>query len=136
MPIVHAYRRKGPHTVELFGALCHFTANAEGKQVCNVPEGPGLDLLMEITEGYRLLTAQEALASVAEREPDAPLLDVSPFIITFEGEDGHEKTVDLRKAQRPELLQIMTDNDMPNPHPNSKDETLREKIVAFMAGSA
>lgn len=125
MPTVHAYRRKKPHTPEVGGVLYKFAANEAGEQVCEVPEGPGLDRLLEIAEGYKLHGVQK------DKADDEPNGDVSPYILTQEGEGGEEVSIDLRTLDKAALVKFCADNEIPAPHPNAKEETIRNKIVEF-----
>lgn len=130
MPLIHAYRRKAPHTVEFAGETRTFEANPAGEQVCDVPAGPMADRLLELTEGYRLHASEQPQAAPPDDEDEPP----SPFVLTSEGDDGNEVLVDLRTLDRARLLAFCAENDIPAPHPNAKDDTVRQKIVDFLAG--
>lgn len=123
MTTIHAYRRTLPHSVELFGQVLKFSADAEGRQVCEVPEGPALDRLLEISEGYCVLGAPPK----QEGDEDQPY---SPYVLT-NGDNG--KSVDLRTLDRAGLLAFIRDQELDYaPHPNAKDDTVRDKIVAML----
>lgn len=51
--LIHAYRRKEPTVVELFGGLIKFERNERGHVVAPVEDEPSIDRLLSISEGYR-----------------------------------------------------------------------------------
>jgi hypothetical protein len=118
MTVIHAFRRTKPHTVELDGVLHKFTANAEGQHVCDVPGGPAVKRLLEISDAYRLHAAPAADDSDPEDDP-------SPYILT-----AGDETVDLRTMDQAALQDFCKQNEI-SYHPSAKAETLRDKIVNF-----
>lgn len=128
MPLVHAYRRTKPHTVEFGGKKFKFVADEDGRQVCDVPEGPALDRLLDLVEGYRLFGAP--VAEPTADGDDAPA--ASPYVLTQEGEGGEEVTVDLLKLSKTELMKFAVDNDVtPLPDEKLKKQDIADAIVAF-----
>lgn len=115
---VHAYRRKQPFEVELFGVLCEFKLNDSAEVVCEVPAGAALDRLLAIGEAYTVLgqppgpafgasmTALTVTIDSGESEDDA---DASPFVIT-QGDD--DEAVDLRKLTKAELVKFAAENEL------------------------
>jgi hypothetical protein len=128
MALVHAYRRDAPHQVD-FGAIkFDFAANDAGHQVCEVPDGPELARLLEITEGYVRYGDVPDEPSAAE-DDDAM---ASKFIITS-GDD--DQAVDLRKLDRAGLLAFIEEQELDyKPHHRAGDDTIRHKIVELLIG--
>jgi hypothetical protein len=74
--LIHAYRRKEPIVVELFGGLIKFDLNDRGHAVAPVEDQPSIDRLLSISEGYRAYDGEAAPqvlahpATVAMRRPE------------------------------------------------------------------
>lgn len=119
--LIHAYNRTKPTTVDLHGQKIQFKPDEHGKVVADVTDKKSIDLLLSITEGY-----QKHSAGDDREEPE-----VSPFILTQEDDNGHEVTVDLREMNRDQLMEFCSDHEIPAPHSNAKDDTVRQKIVDF-----
>lgn len=126
MTIIHAYIRTKPISVDLFNKVVDFQANEKGHIVAEVKEKRVADRLLSISEGYRVYDD----IPLEVEEDDAPI-QTSPYLLTQEGDDGREVTVDLRTLDRAELVKFCADNDIPAPHHKTKDETVRDAIVAF-----
>lgn len=127
MSLIHAFRRTAVHSVDLFGKKFEFKPNEAGDFVAELPAGPAHDRLLEITEGYRPYETEKADDDADD--PDAQ----SPYILTVEGDEGAEKTIDLRELAGEQLREFAKENEVPF-HPNAKDATVRDKIVAFFKG--
>lgn len=131
MPLVHAYRRSKPHTVEVGGRKFTFAADAEGRQVFDIPEGPALTRLLEIADAYRLLGAPAPVLTSDDEDDDTP----SPFVITVEGPDGNEMQVDLRTFDADKLRAFAAENEIPMPGTVKNPDTMRERIVKALNGT-
>lgn len=127
MPLVHAYRRTKPHTVEYGGKKFKFLPDEEGRQVCDVPEGAALDRLVSLKEGY-VLFGQPKPAEVSDSSEGG----ASPYVLTMEGDNDQEVTVDLLTLTKAELLKFATDNEVePLPAGNLNKQQIADAIVAF-----
>lgn len=127
MTILHAFRRIAPHAVDLPGGPFLFAPNEHGHFVCEVPEGPALERLLELTEGYKVYGAAAVLAPAEDDDTPA-----SKYVIT-NGED--DSTVDLRTLDRAGLLAFIADQELDyKPHHKSSDDTIRDKIVELLIG--
>lgn len=115
--LIHAYARKKPHTVELFGKRYTFKANDDGAFVCEVKEPDAIERLLEITEGYRVLKAAD------EGDDDGP---DAAFVIT----SGDDETLNLLTLNKQQLLEFCKDNDI-SVHPNARETTIRQRIVEY-----
>ena len=128
MAIVHAYRRTRPHTVELGGKSFKFAANEDGHQVCDVPEGPALERLLELAEGY--VAYGQVLPTAPGDDEDAPL---SKYVLT---RNENDDTIDLRLLDRAGLLAFIAEQELSyTPRANTPDDTLRDKIVHMLTGA-
>ena len=116
--ILHAYRRKEPHQVEVAGQVLKFAANEQDHQVCDAPPGPATDRLLELSEGYVVY------GDTKQSEP-AP---ASKYLLV-----NGEETVDLRTLDRAALVAFSAAQGLDyKPHANSKDDTVRDKIVELL----
>lgn len=128
MALVHAYRRTRPHQADFGAVKFDFAANEAGHYVCDVPEGPELARLLEITEGYVLYGAVPG--SQDEEAEDEGLS--SKFIITS-GDD--DQAIDLRKLDRAGLLAFIEEQELDyKPHHRAGEDTIRHKIVELLIG--
>jgi hypothetical protein len=125
MTIIHAYRRSKKHTVDIGGKKIEFKPNEEGHFIAEVPAGAAQDRLLEITEGYR--------AYVVKADDDDSDPTVSEFVLTIEGENGTEKTIDLRELNKTQLQEFCKENEI-SFHHAAGESKLREAIVTFMKG--
>lgn len=125
MTTIHAFMRTKPVSVELFDTVVEFQPNAKGHVVAEVSETRVSRHLLSIKEGYRVY-GSVPIAAAEEEE-----IETSPYVLTQEGDDGNEITVDLRMLNREALVVFCAENEIPKPHPNSKEETIRDAIVAF-----
>lgn len=73
MTVIHAYRRKEPTTVELFGLSIEFKPNDKKDVVAEVDHEEALHRLLSISEAYRLYSAQPlaALSTLTTRIHDS-----------------------------------------------------------------
>lgn len=127
MTIIHAYLRKAPITVDLFDTVIEFKPNDKGHVIADVSEKRIASRLLEIAEAYTVHGAAPAEASEAGTG-----IDTSPYILTQEGDDGREVTIDLRTLDKQALHKFAEDNEVePLPAKNAKVETMRDAIVAF-----
>lgn len=130
MAIVHAYRRTKLHTCQAGGLTLKFAPDTEGRVVCDVPEGPALDRLLELTEGYTLLGQKPQVASEPDEDDDAPL---SKYVLT---RGDNDETVDLRTLDRAGLLAFIAEQGLDyTPRANAADDTIRDKIVKLLTGA-
>ena len=128
MPIVHAYRRTKVHTVEAAGLKLKFEPNAEGHVVCEVPEGPALERLLELAEGY-VLHGELPRKAEPDEDYDEPL---SKYVLT---RGDNDETVDLRALDRAGLLAFIAEQELDyKPRANAADDTVRDKIVQLLTG--
>lgn len=129
MAIVHAYRRTAPVEVEVFGFIAKFAPNEAGEVVCEVPEGPALDRLMEITEAYVVHGIKPQATPDPDEDDDTPL---SKYVLTRNESD---ETIDLRTLDRAGLLAFIAEQELGySPRANTPDDTVRDKIVALLTG--
>lgn len=130
MATVHAHRRTAPIEVELFGFTGKFTVNEAGHVVCEVPEGPALDRLLEITEAYTVYGGKPFTPQAdPDDDDDTPL---SKYALTRNESD---ETIDLRTLDRAGLLAFITEQELNyTPRANTPDDTVRDKIVALLTG--
>jgi hypothetical protein len=127
MALVHAYRRTKPHQADFGAVKFDFAANASGHYVCDVPDGPELARLLEITEGYVLYGDVPAAPSDAGEDD----VMASKLIIT----SGDDQAVDLRKLDRAGLLAFIEEQELDyKPHHRAGDDTIRLKIVELLIG--
>lgn len=125
MPFVHAYTRTKPHEVQVGGLTLQFAANETGEQVCDVPQGPALDRLLELSEGYLLYGATPAQPEPEDEEPA-----FSKYVFSTGNETG---TVDLLTLDRAGLLEFIAEQELSyKPHGNVKIEAVRDRIVELM----
>lgn len=125
MTTIHAFIRTKPISVDLFDAVIEFQANDKGHIVAEVTEQRIADHLLSIREGYKVYGAAPTPAS----EDDG--IDTSPYVMTQEGDNGNEVTVDLRTLDRAALVAFCADNDIPAPHHKAGEDKIRDAIVAF-----
>lgn len=128
MTVIHAFRRTRPHTVEPLagGKKFKFVANKDGEFVCDVTDEKSAKRLLELSEGYRAHGTAKVEPEDDESDPNA----VSPFVLTVDGADGAETTLDLRTLDSDALFAFCKENEIPA-HPSCKEDTLRQKIVDF-----
>jgi len=131
MALVHAYRRTAPVEVEVYeGYIAKFEPNEAGHQVCEVPEGPSLDRLLEISEAYVVYGIKPQAQAEPDEDDDTPL---SKYILT---RDDTDATVDLRELDRAALLAFIAEQDLDyKPRANTPDDTIRDRIVALLTGA-
>lgn len=113
--LIHAYRRKAKHKVELFGQTIEFAPNAAGEVVAEVTDQGCIDRLLAISEGYLALNARES-------EPAA----------SFVLRNGDE-TMDLATLDDEAMRAFARDNGV-SVHPRAKGDTIRKAIVAALKG--
>lgn len=116
MQTIHAFPRKKPHTVEVEGKKYAFKENEHGHFVANVDDEHA-KVLLKITDHYELYGP-----GPAETDPEGGEADVK-YVISC-----GDETVDLRTLDKDALLKFAADNDI-QVHPNSKAETIRDRIV-------
>lgn len=85
--LIHAFKRKEPTPVELFGLKLVFTPNAAGHCVADVSKPEAVERLLGIPEAFREYEAEPSAEPKAETpaEPDVSLV--------LQSEDG--ETIDL-----------------------------------------
>lgn len=115
--LIHAYRRKATHKVELFGQTIEFAPNAAGQVVADVADPACAQRLLDIPEGYRALEPIEA-------EP-APS---GSFVLT-----NGDQSLDLATLDDEALRAFAKDNGV-SVHPRAKGDTIRKAIVAAIKG--
>lgn len=120
--LIHAYRRKAAHKVELFGQTIEFQPNAAGQVVADVADTACTERLLAIPEGYRALEAGEA----APAQPAAPT--PGAFVLT-----RGDETLDLAQLDDEALKAFAKDNAI-EVHPRAKADTIRKAIVAALKG--
>ncbi|GHC72646.1 hypothetical protein GCM10007320_08660 [Pseudorhodoferax aquiterrae] len=85
--LIHAYCRKEPIVVELFGGLIKFELNDRGDVVAPVEDKPSIDRLLSISEGYREYDREATPQAPA---PAAPLVMARPAWLQDEIEVGDD----------------------------------------------
>lgn len=134
--LIEAYRRTKPHEVDLHGAVIKFLPDENNRFVADVQDENSIRRLLEITEGYRALgSAAGEVRDALDGDNEDDGGDDSPYLLTVEGENGQEKTIDLRTLDRAQLEDFMEQNEIPKIPGRAKDETLRNKIIAFFRGA-
>jgi len=129
---IEAYRRSKVLEIDLMGEVVKFMPNKDGKFVADIKKEAIYRRLLEIPDAYRVLGATVGEVNDGNDDDDDTGGDAaSPFILTQEGDNGEEVTIDLRKLDREGLNKFCDDNDIPKLPKNAKDETVRNKIVAF-----
>ena len=108
--------------------------------VCEVEDENAIERLLSISEGFceHGKPPRKALGTVVEaRGPedgdvdDEGGIDASPYIMTLEDGQGGERQVDLRTLKRPQLMEIVKDNEIPDVSHSDKNQVVIDKIVAF-----
>lgn len=129
---IEAYRRSKVLEIDLMGETVKFMP-VDGKFVADIKKEAIYRRLLEIPDAYRVLGATVGPVDDGNDDDDTSMPGdaASPYILTQEGEGGVEETIDLRELDREALEKFMADNDIPKLPRNSKDQTLRDKIVAF-----
>lgn len=79
MPVIHAYRRKRPVDIDVFGDIVAFRPNAAGEMVAEVANERTAARLLEIAEGYRL---HESAPAAPPAPPPPPPPTASAFVLT------------------------------------------------------
>lgn len=132
MTTLHAYKRVKPATVDLFGALIEFKPNDKGHVIADVSEKRIVDRLLSISEGYCVYGAAPAV-----QDEEEEVIETSPYVLTQEGDDGNEVTIDLRTLDLAALDAFCAENEIPMPEfkPKTsakvKEQGVRDAIVAF-----
>ena len=85
--LIHAYRRKEPIVVELFGGLIKFELNERGHAVAPVEDQPSIDRLLSISEGYREYDGE---AAPQVQSPVAAVVVARPAWLQDEIEIGED----------------------------------------------
>lgn len=138
MTVIHAFPRKlrrdhndkvRPHTVEVNGTKYKFTPDDEERYVCTVENKSDAAALLAIKDHYVELGVKPAPQESDEDDDDSDEVR-SPYILTQDGNDGQEETLDLRTLDKAALLKFCADNEI-KVHPNAGEDTIRDKIVAF-----
>lgn len=153
MPLVEAYKRTKNYTHVFADLTLKFTANDLGHIVCDVAAQDVIDRLLATPTGFRLYGSNTAQGLLPVEPPVlSPVLTVpsgssstpapvpapasepekaaepeaSPYLLV----NGDSK-FDLRPLTDTELFEFARANAIPV-HPNSKGDTIRDKIVAFL----
>lgn len=90
--LIHAYRRKEPTPVELFGKNYLFTLNPAGHCVADVDDDRAVDRLLQIPEAYREYSpaTAPAVSSAPAPAPLAASLPAAPDATADMDDDGSE----------------------------------------------
>ena len=118
--LIHAYPRKKPVTVELFGKNYKFVANDNGDFVAEVKEPEAVKRFLSISDHYQEYGAPPKADGEADTDPNAR------FLLT-----SGDETINLLELDKDQLLAFAKENDI-EVHPNAKAETLRERIIAAL----
>jgi len=127
MTTLHAYKRTAQIVVDLpaLKLKLKFAPDAEGNVLCDVPEGPAVDLLLNIPEAYRVFGAEQPAAG----GDDEGNSDAGSRYILSHGEG--DETLDLRTLTKAALLEFARENEIPGIDKDSKKEVVLEQIVDF-----
>jgi hypothetical protein len=127
MTTLHAYKRTAQIVVDLpaLKLKLKFAPDAEGNVVCAVPDGPAVDLLLNISEAYRVFGA----APEGSTGDDDENQDAGSRYILSHGEG--DETLDLRTLTKAALLDFARENEIPGIDKDSKKEVVLEQIVDF-----
>lgn len=136
--LIHAYRRKAKHQVELFGQTIEFAPNAAGDVVAEVTDSQCIERLLAIPEGYRahagaeIEQAGESVEDKGEKGDKGDKGDQKPAASAFVLTKGTE-TLDLSKLGDDALKEFAKANGI-TVHHKAKGDTIRKAIVDALKG--
>ena len=134
MTTIHAHARTKPIEVDLYGAVFHFKPNDKGHVVADIGEKRVVDRLLAIPEGFCVYGAAPHVRAEEEEE----FIETSPYVLTQEGADGEEETIDLRTLDLAALETFCAENEIPLPEHKprakapAKEQATRDAIVSFL----
>lgn len=122
MPKIHAFRRKEALSVDTAVGVVEFAVDASGDVVADVPEGAALDVLLGITEAYKI-----------HESDDSPKPVDKPVAYVLKNDQG--EVVDLSAMDEDALKAFAKANDVKVHHSWTGDklDKLRQKLVDTFA---
>ena len=136
MPFIQAYKRTKTYIHQFADVKLVFEPNDKGDVVCDVSDQSAVDRLLQTPTGFRLYGEQVdapvapiLLEQVPIKVEQVPLTHAESRHILTDEETG--AVLDLRPMTDAELHAFAHANDI-KVHPNSKGDTIRDKIVDFL----
>ena len=95
--LIHAFKRKEPTPIELFGLNIEFKPNAQGHCVAEVDDEAAIDRLLSISEAYREYEApaEEPAVSMVFTNGLGETLDISKFTAKQTREFAADNAIEL-----------------------------------------
>ena len=115
--LIHAYRRKEPITVDLFGLTIEFTRNDAGAVVAEVRDARCIE---------RLLSIDDAYVAYGEPEQQADEPEAAPLVLV---NDAGE-TLDIGKMTAKQVRAMAAENDIELPGGNGTPVAELRQLLA------
>lgn len=118
--LIHAFKRKEPTPIELFGLNIEFLPNAQGHCVAEVDDEAAIDRLLSISEAYCVYgePAVQAVAPVEETDDteDAPTDEPEAVSLTLTNDAG--ETLDISTFTAKKVREFAAENGITLPSGN------------------
>lgn len=118
--LIHAFKRKEPTPIELFGLNIEFKPNAQGHCVAEVDHEAAIDRLLSISEAYCVYgePAVQAVAPVEETDDteDAPTDEPEAVSLTLTNDAG--ETLDISTFTAKKVREFAAENGITLPSGN------------------
>jgi hypothetical protein len=118
--LIHAFKRKEPTPIELFGLNIEFLPNAQGHCVAEVDDEAAIDRLLSISEAFCVYgePAVQAVAPVEETDDteDAPTDEPEAVSLTLTNDAG--ETLDISTFTAKKVREFAAENGITLPSGN------------------